>query len=102
MRDVGLSDLDVATRALLAEPREAWVACAHRLIEGAHAADVWRKRFGTAHPDGGTGSLYAQASLHPRAATSQCTPRYCAAMVALLAALDAWRQRMKTGIDHET
>ena len=93
MRTVGLSDLDIATRAILALPRGAWATSAATLIEDAHTADLWRKRYGTAHPSGGTGSLYAQASLYPRAATSQCSARYCAALGAVLQALDIWRTR---------
>jgi len=93
MRAVGLSDLDVATRALLAHPRRDWADVAQRLIEQAHAADKWRKAHGSGHPSGGTGSLYAQAALGPRAASSQCSPRYCAALSTVLTALDQWRRR---------
>lgn len=93
MRAVGLSDLDVATRALLSLPKDKWANVAADMIEGAHAADLWRKRYGVAHPGGGTGSLYAQATLRPRAATSQCSARYCAALAVVLAALETWRSR---------
>lgn len=99
MREIGLSDLDVATRALLTEPEQVWAAIARGLIDEAHAADLWRKRFGSPHPDGGTGSLYAQASLRDRSATSHCTPRYCAALAVVLEALDIWRDRVKSGQD---
>ncbi|MCW1952361.1 MAG: hypothetical protein KIH44_013455 [Octadecabacter sp.] len=94
MRSVGLSDLDIATRALLAVPRAGWPTIAASLIEDAHTSDLWRKRRGCPHPDGGTGSLYAQASLYPRVATSQSSARYCAAMGVLLHALEAWRSRL--------
>ena len=94
MRSVGLTDLDLATRALLAAPRGTWAATAAKLIEDAHTADLWRKRQGRAHPNGGTGSLYAQASLYPRAVTSRSTARYCAALSTLLQALEAWRNRL--------
>jgi len=93
MRSVGLSDLDVAARAMLMQPRDDWAVFADRLIAEAHTADLWRKRHGVAHPGGGTGSLYAQATLHPRAASSACTARYCAALEVVLAALAAWRVR---------
>lgn len=93
MRAVGLSDLDVAARALIALPRRDWGDVAHKLINDAHAADKWRKRHGVAHPAGGTGSLYAQAALRPRVATSQCSARYCAALAVVLQALDTWRTR---------
>lgn len=94
MRAVGLSDLDVAARALLAWPRRDWAEIARALIEGAHTADIWRKRHGVAHPGGGTGSLYAQASLRPRVPSSECSARYCAALGTVLAALEAWRARI--------
>lgn len=93
MRSVGLSDLDVATRALLMQPHSDWDGFAGRLIADAQAADMWRKRHGVAHPSGGTGSLYAQATLYPRAASSACCARYCAALGVVLEALAAWRGR---------
>jgi hypothetical protein len=93
MRSVGLSDLDLAARALLAVPQETWTAAAGQLIEAAHTADLWRKRHGRAHPSGGTGSLYAQASLCPRVATSPPSARYCAALLAVLQAVELWRNR---------
>ncbi len=93
MRRVGLSDLDLATRTVLAMSQEDWDVHARSLIEGAHAADLWRKRYGRAHPDGGTGSLYAQASLYPRAASRMCSQRYCAALQVVLRALNEWRHR---------
>ena len=93
MRAIGLSDLDVTTRALLAEPQCNWAHSARVLIEGAHACDLWRKRFGNTHPDGGTGSLYAQAALRPSVARTHCDTQYCAALAVLLAALATWRRR---------
>jgi hypothetical protein len=93
MRSVGLSDLDLAARALLGLPQETWAAAAGQMIEAAHTADLWRKRHRRAHPSGGTGSLYAQASLCPRVATSPPSARYCAALLAVLQALELWRNR---------
>lgn len=94
MRQIGLSDLDAATRMLLAAPHQDWPEQAQRVIEQAHFADHWRKRFGSPHPTtGGTGSLYAQAILYPRADTSFCDPQYCAALAVVLEALQRWRQR---------
>ena len=93
MRGVGLSDLDAATRALLAQPRETWQAAAAQLIDDAHTADLCRKRLGQAHPNGGTGSLYAQARLGQRVTTRNCGQHYCAALSVLLQALEAWRNR---------
>ena len=102
MRAVGLSDLDAATRAVLAVPRADWTSTAKQLIADAHVADIWRKRFGTAHPKGGTGSLYAQAMLGPTAALRPCSASYCAALGAVIQALEAWRGRWATAKDQET
>ena len=95
MRAVGLSDLDVAARALLGQPQGDWPKVAAQLIVDAHTADVWRKRYGVAHPNGGTGSLYAQASLLPCARSTQCGEQYCAALAQVLAALAQWRARVR-------
>lgn len=94
MRAVGLSDLDLATRVLVHQARKDWRTTADDLIRNAHCADLWRKRYGVAHPGGGTGSLYAQACLLPRAPSSGCDARYCAALACLLAALEDWRGRV--------
>ena len=40
MRSVGLSDLDLAARALLGLPQETWAAAAGQMIEAAHTADL--------------------------------------------------------------
>jgi len=93
MRAVGLSDLDVAARALLAQPPCDRAGFATRLIAQAHTADLWRKRFGVACPNGGTGSLYAQACLWPRVPSSKCSASYCSALAEVLDALAAWRAR---------
>lgn len=93
MRAVGLTDLDMAARALLMVPEARWRDVAADLLAKAHTADLWRKRHGVAHPAGGTGSLYAQAALLPRAASSECSARYCAALGVVLAQLKHWRGR---------
>lgn len=93
MRRVGLSDLDVAARTLMQVNPDQRAALAEKLILDAHAADLWRKRHGSAHPAGGTGSLYAQAFLLSRAPSSDCTSEYCSAMTTVLHALRRWRMR---------
>jgi hypothetical protein len=40
MLSVGLSDLDLAARALLAAPQETWITMAGQMIETAHTADL--------------------------------------------------------------
>lgn len=94
MRAIGMSDLDAATRAVLAVPPYRQAAFAARLIEDAHSADVSRKRTGRAHPNGGTGSLCAQAACHPRTCEAAGTPAYCAALSVVLSALGQWRARL--------
>ncbi|MCF2903549.1 hypothetical protein L0666_00980 [Octadecabacter sp. CECT 8868] len=101
MRQVGLTDLDLAARVLLAAPPEAWPDLASTLVEDAHVADLWRKRYATAHPNGGTGSLYAQAALYPRSRIGGCSKPYCMAMAAVLEALQAWRNRVSKRSNHE-
>jgi len=95
MRPIGPSDLDVAARALLGQPQGDWPKVAARLMADAHAADLWRMRYGVGHPNGGTGSLFAQASLLPCARSTQCGEQYCAALAQVLAALAQWRARVR-------
>lgn len=93
MRSVGLSDLDMAARALLVQPKACWASEARALIEAAHCADIWRKRTGSAHPSGGTGSLYSQAALGRPNGLVSCDSLYCEALGAVLDALKGWRAR---------
>jgi len=92
MRAIGLTDLDIATRAVMVSERPAFDA-ATALIEAAHSADKVRKRTGCPSPTGGTGSLYAQAALGPVAAASPNCSSYLAALTVLLNALEVWRHR---------
>nr|WP_143515504.1 hypothetical protein [Pseudooctadecabacter jejudonensis] len=62
------------------------------MIEDAHASDLWRKRFGVAHPSGGTGSLHAQAQLYDVAPVVGASSAYVDAMSIVLNALQAWRK----------
>ena len=62
MRPVGLSDLDLAARILLSVPLDKQLSFVAQLLDDAHTSDLWRKRHGSVHPSGGTGSLYAQAA----------------------------------------
>ncbi|WP_375281158.1 hypothetical protein [Pseudooctadecabacter sp.] len=93
MRAVGLADLDMAARAVMMVPPADQPVFAERLIAQADVSDRWRKRMGRAHPGGGTGSLYAQASLGAVATSDHAGPAYCAAMSCVLVALAAWRRR---------
>ena len=93
MRAVGLSDLDVAVRAVMQVPLSQQEGFAADLIERAHISDIWRKRYGKTHPSGGTGSLFTQASLHPLGTASPADPRYCHALGIVLNKLNQWRGR---------
>lgn len=93
MRSVGLTDLDLAARAVLAVPPERRMAFVARLLDDAHTSDLWRKRRGVPHPSGGTGSLYAQASLHCLGPVTSADNSYCSALGVVLQGLEAWRAR---------
>ena len=93
MRAVGLSDLDLAARAVLSVPPERRAAFIARLLDDAHTSDLWRKRRGVVHPNGGTGSLYVQASLHRLEPVATASPAYCLALGVVLQGLEAWRTR---------
>ena len=97
MRAVGVCDLDLMARVLLAHPRACWASLAREMIEDAHVADKWRKRKGRPHPAGGTGSLYAQASLYPRSTSGRAHRDYCRALNCATGAVIAWRDRGASG-----
>ena len=94
MRRVGLSDLDAAARALMTKPQPDWPQLARGMIEAAHLADLFRKRTGWPHPDGGTGSLFVQAALIGQRNVAFADPGYVLAMQTVLRALTDWRARM--------
>jgi len=96
MRAIGLSDLDLAARALMCVPASQQRAVAARLLEDADVCDRWRRRFGTIHPSGGTGSLYAQAALGAVTSVSTVGPDYIAAFQVVLQAVSDWRTRHGT------
>ncbi len=93
MRSVGVSDLDLAARAVMAVPPNERVHFIEVLLEDTHVSDLWRKRYGNSHPSGGTGSLFAQASLHPTSTSNRADQTYCEALSLVLKALNAWRAR---------
>lgn len=94
MRRVGLSDLDAATRALMTKPQADWPVVARDMIHAAHIADLFRKRTGRSHPDGGTGSLFVQAALIGQCDAAFVDAAYVMAMEAVLCALANWRKRL--------
>ena len=92
MRQVGLTDLDLAARATICA-KGARCQFAADLIEAAHLADKVRKRTGQPVASGGTGSLYAQAAQWPVAPRGLCDAEYLSALSDVISALSAWRSR---------
>jgi hypothetical protein len=94
MRPILPGDLDQATRALIPLARQDWPAHAARLVLAPDRADRFRKRTGRAHAAWGDGSLMAAALLiGPRGQAPWCDDTYCAALAAVLTALQLRRQR---------
>lgn len=95
MREVTHGDA-VAVAALLARlPPGRWDGTIGRLVERAHAADLYRKRLGRAHPRWGNGTLMSvvlcDSDIWPEPRLSD--PVYCEALVAVLSALVRRRRR---------
>tara|TARA_R110002096_G_scaffold144906_1_gene302240 strand:+ start:79 stop:378 length:300 start_codon:yes stop_codon:yes gene_type:complete len=81
MRAVHLSDLNMATRTLLAVPDKGRRKLVQLLIQNAHLADKYRKKTGRTHPQYGDGSLCAVCLPMARAAMpDRCDPRYLACL----------------------
>jgi hypothetical protein len=93
MRPLLPGDLDAAARALWPLPPDRWAAEADRLVRAADLADRHRKRLGRSHPAWGDGSLMAAALLMgQRSQPPWCDDSYCAALAAIIAALQRRRQ----------
>lgn len=87
MRPVYLSDLDAATRVVLAAADADRPNVAQRLVQRADIADRYRKRLGKAHPVFGTGTLTSAACSLSRAPSVSCDARYRTCLGLVLAAL---------------
>ena len=93
MRPVLPSDLDCATRALLAYPRVEWPGRAKGLIAAADRADRRRRSLGRIDPLFGNGTLQAAAlAERPPPLPEICDARYRAALATVLEALETARQ----------
>lgn len=64
MRRLLIGDLMAGARAILPAPPPARAALADRLLAEAHAAHLYFKRYGRAHPRWGDGSLMTRALNH--------------------------------------
>lgn len=94
MRRIGLSDLDMAARALVhAQPLDPQ-GFVSELLDDAHMADIARKRLGWVPRVCGTGSLYAQAEVLRPPFRSPNDPEYLSALAVVSEALIAWRTRL--------
>lgn len=94
MRRVMVGDVLAAAQVLQGLPPAARPGCMVRLLERAHAADMWRKRLGRVHPCWGNGSLMACALVAGAGAAP--APRlndaeFLSALAVVIAALQARR-----------
>ena len=67
MRAVGLADIELAVRVLLAVPAARRSALMADLLDRADTADRYRKRLGRMHPAFGAGTLASAAGFLPMA-----------------------------------
>ncbi|MFT5630208.1 MAG: hypothetical protein ACI9HB_001377 [Gammaproteobacteria bacterium] len=88
MRRAHLTDLNIATRVLLAAPAEDHQDIAQKLIRNAHTADKYRKKTGRAHPIWGAGSLADACMGHIKAPLLKgCDAGYLACLSTVVAGL---------------
>lgn len=87
MRPVYLSDLDRATRAVLAAPKMNRATTARQIVAAADVADRFRKRLSKPHPRFGTGTLTSAICDLPLARARYCDTEYRACLALVLAAL---------------
>ena len=88
IRPVHLTDLDAATRALLAAPERDWVRMSARIVGQARKTERSRQLVGKPHPDFGTGSLESAVQCHTLAPPGACTLQYRRALAQLLRAME--------------
>lgn len=93
MRPLLHGDLIETARALeMLAPEQRGIAVG-RWLDEAHAADLFRKRTGRAHPIWGNGSLLARVICEPRAPDRALGAGYLRALGEVSAALIDWRGR---------
>lgn len=94
MRPVLEGDLTLLARAAVLWPAEQRVMRLERVFMQAHAADLYRKRFGRAHPRWGNGSVMARVLSLPRGRALAGAPDQLAALEDACRALRHWRRRI--------
>lgn len=88
MREVGLSDLSHAARAVLSVPPSQRSALCEGMLWRAHVADKYVKRLGKLHPEWGDGSLRGIAiRSHLKGHAPRGTDAFCIGLQVVLAAL---------------
>lgn len=99
MRAIGHGDVVSTACAVLGLPSRARRRAVLRLLDQAHAADAYRKRFGRAHPIWGNGSLMAVArGVQVPGAGVRTEPRlgdlrYCRCLAQVFDIIVEWRLR---------
>ena len=89
MRPVHLTDLDIATRVLLAIGEADRMTAACRIVATARIADRYRNRLRRRHPDWGDGTLAAAATAQVSPVAAQrCDRAYLRSLRLLLDAID--------------
>lgn len=95
MRPLMPGDLDCAVAVVMRQSPEDRADVAERLLFEADVADRYRKRLGRAHPVYGSGSLMSAALGWPCGAGGRVyDASYCAALIVVLTAVQAWRGRV--------
>lgn len=97
MRTITHGDVIAAARAIHDLPPEAQRRMVQRFLDRAHAADLFRKRFGRAHPFWGNGSLMAAATGEGRARPEPFlsdTP-YLETLALVIETVLDWRRRVE-------
>lgn len=94
MRRILPGDLQAAARVVLAAPAAARPAVVDRMLQEAHFAHHYTKRFGRAHPVWGNGSLLARAAVLPqRQEPCWADPAYLDAIALTIQRLLHWYGR---------
>lgn len=95
MRAITHADLLACARMLWRAAPASRGEVLHTALERAHAADLYRKRTGRAHPFWGNGSLAGFFALHGQLPPEPClsAPGFLEAMAEAMDALLEWRAR---------
>ena len=95
MRKCLIGDLLEAAALVAAAPLPRQRALARQLLDQAHVAHCYAKRYGRAHPRWGNGSLMARALAEsgPRTGFGAGHPGFLAGLAVMALALSEWKSR---------